>query len=172
MRIFAVDPGEKQSAWVMLDDAGAIESHGKESNRAVMRLVRYEAEKPLATTFAGEFPQARGMPASNQLFTTILWLGRFVQRWEEYEGSGIDPLLINRADVKLHHCGSARAKDSNIRAAIIDRYGGKDSAIGRKKTPGPLYGIKADEWQALAIALMVADCRNKPEWCKVREVPE
>jgi hypothetical protein len=115
------------------------------------------------------------MPASNQLFTTILWLGRFVESWETAVNGRLKsnrPLLINRADVKIHHCGSARAKDSNIRAAIIDRYGGKETAIGKKKTPGPLYGIKADAWQALAIALMVADCRHKPEWCKVREVPE
>lgn len=37
--------------------------------------------------------------------------------------------------------------------ALIDRFGGKDAAIGRKATPGPLYGITKDLWSALAIAI-------------------
>jgi len=53
----------------------------------------------------------------------------------------------------MHICGSARAKDQNIRQALIDRYGGKETAIGKKQNPGPLYGIKADEWQALGLAI-------------------
>ena len=53
-------------------------------------------------------------------------------------------------------CNSAAAKDTNIRQALIDHYGGsKAEAIGVKAKPGPLYGIKADEWSALAIALYV-----------------
>jgi hypothetical protein len=50
-----------------------------------------------------------------------------------------------------------RATDANIRASLIDRYGpGKDSAIGSKRSPGPLYGLKGDEWSALAVALTVS----------------
>jgi hypothetical protein len=29
-------------------------------------------------------------------------------------------------------------------------------AIGTKKAPGPLYGLKGDEWSALAVALKAA----------------
>jgi len=51
-----------------------------------------------------------------------------------------------------------RAKDANIRQALIDRYGpGKDKAIGQKKTPGPLYGFKSHEWAALAVAVTWMD---------------
>jgi hypothetical protein len=46
-----------------------------------------------------------------------------------------------------------KAKDANIRQALIDIYGGNDKAIGNKKTPGPLYGIKGDLWAALAVAV-------------------
>jgi len=59
---------------------------------------------------------------------------------------------ISRRAVKLHLCGSARAKDANIRQALIDRYGGS-AAIGRKAAPGPLYGVSKDVWSALAIAV-------------------
>ena len=62
--------------------------------------------------------------------------------------------LVYRRDVKLFHCQTVRANDANIRAAIIDRFGpGKEKAIGKKSAPGPLYGIKGDEWSALAVAL-------------------
>ena len=58
----------------------------------------------------------------------------------------------------MHLCGSAKAKDSNIRQAIIDRYGGDPKrCIGTKKAPGPLYGISADQWAALALALTAAE---------------
>jgi hypothetical protein len=33
----------------------------------------------------------------------------------------------------------------------------KDRAIGKKKSPGPLYGIKGDQWAALAVALCLGD---------------
>ena len=55
--------------------------------------------------------------------------------------------------MKLTLCGDARAKDPNIRAALIDRWGGsKAAAVGTKKSPGPLYGFKSDMWAALAVA--------------------
>jgi hypothetical protein len=60
---------------------------------------------------------------------------------------------VFRRDVKLSLCGSARAKDGNIRTALIDLHGGKEAAIGRKKTPGPLWGVHADVWAALALAI-------------------
>ena len=63
---------------------------------------------------------------------------------------------IGRKAVKIHLCGSMRAKDPNIRQALIDRYGGS-SAIGRKATPGPLYGVAGDVWAALAVAVTHAD---------------
>ena len=46
-----------------------------------------------------------------------------------------------------------RAKDRNVRLAIEDRRGGRRAAVGLKKSQGPLYGIKAHEWSALAIAI-------------------
>lgn len=39
-------------------------------------------------------------------------------------------------------------------------YGGKERAIGKKATPGKLYGVSADVWQALAVALTWADVRK------------
>ncbi len=60
--------------------------------------------------------------------------------------------MLPRRAVKLALCGDSRAKDANIRQALIDRFGGS-AAVGRKAAPGPLYGISRDVWSALAIAV-------------------
>jgi hypothetical protein len=56
--------------------------------------------------------------------------------------------MVYRNAVKLHICGTPRAKDPNIRQALIDKYG----APGTKKNPGPTYGVSSHLWSALAIA--------------------
>lgn len=57
----------------------------------------------------------------------------------------------------MHICGRANASDTNIRAALIDLWGGKEKAIGKKATPGPLHGISKDVWAALAVAITYAE---------------
>ena len=54
-------------------------------------------------------------------------------------------------------CKNNRAKDKNIRQALIDRFGPGKAAIGTKKAPGPLYGLKSHLWSALAVAVVAAD---------------
>ena len=100
-----------------------------------------------------------GMPVGAEVFETVFWIGRF---YERHENEGGRVARVFRKDVKMHLCGQTKAKDSNIRQALIDRYGpGKEKAIGLKKTPGPLYGIKGDEWQALALACYWLDTKGK-----------
>jgi hypothetical protein len=63
----------------------------------------------------------------------------------------------------LQLCGSSRANDATIRQALLDRYGpGREKAVGTKANPGPLYGIKADLWQALALAVTYSDQMATP----------
>ena len=54
-------------------------------------------------------------------------------------------------------CKRLHALSMNIRQALIDRFGGKEKAIGLKKTPGPLYGISSHAWAALALAITYSD---------------
>ena len=60
--------------------------------------------------------------------------------------------FVGRKEIVVALCGSARASDSNVRMALLDRFGGS-AAVGRKAAPGPLYGISRDVWSALAIAV-------------------
>jgi hypothetical protein len=63
--------------------------------------------------------------------------------------SGGKVTRVFRKDIKLHLCNSPRAKDANVRQALIDRIGPQ----GTKKNQGPTYGIKSHQWAALAVAV-------------------
>jgi hypothetical protein len=148
MRIFAIDPGPTESAYVEYDgvkplDAGII---ANESLRLAV-MDRHDCD-----ALAIEGIACYGMAVGKETFDTCIWIGRFIERW------GCKHTLVYRPDVKLHLCKSARAKDANVRQALIDRYGpSKAVAVGLKKSPGPLYGIKSHMWSALAVAVTYCD---------------
>jgi hypothetical protein len=103
-----------------------------------------------------EFMSPRGMPTSRQEMETLWWAGRFAE--------AMHPLRVDRVtrdDVKYHLTGRrAKVGDANVRAALIDRFGGiggKAAAIGTKANPGPLYGVTADVWAALGVAITYLD---------------
>ncbi len=161
-RIVAIDPGSERSAIVVFDPCisepvvSAVLWPNDRVCAALQRKSLWLDDNATIVELTGphhlavEMMQARGMPFSNEEMRTLVWLGRFIQAWN---GPCTD---IFRKDVKMHLCGQTKANDSNIRAAIIDTFGGKAVAVGKKATPGPLYGIKADLWSALAIAITYA----------------
>jgi hypothetical protein len=146
VRIVGVDPGPERSAWVEYD-CGEVLAHEYLVNDSLRYRLR---ETPFASVkLRVEMIASYGMPVGREVFETCVWIGRFIEAWSGDWG------FVFRKDVKLFLCGSARAKDANVRQALIDRFGGKEKAIGKKKTPGPLYGLKGDEWSALAVAVTV-----------------
>ena len=145
--ILAIDPGNEQSAYVVYDGSRIVD-FGKVANAWLLDRVRTGHFD--AAHLAIEMIASYGMPVGREVFETCLAIGRFVEAWERLERPHA---LVYRRDVKLHLCGQARAKDPNVRAALIDLFGGKDKAIGKKATPGPLYGVTADIWAALGVAI-------------------
>lgn len=147
--ILAVDPGNALSAFVLYDEhAGRVLDKGKIGNDAMLKMLRLRHS---ADVLAIEMAESFGAKVWNQVFLTVLWTGRFVEAWR-------GPFaLVTRREVKMHVAGSGRADDAQIRNCLIDRYGGKDAAIGTRAEPGPLFGITADCWQAFAIAVTHAE---------------
>ena len=147
--ILAIDPGTVRSAWVEYDPSWCrVSDFGIDPNQ-IMRVIvaDWTGDGPVVI----EKIESYGMAVGAEIFETVFWTGRFA------EAAFPRPVFrLPRRDVKLHLCGDTRAKDPNIRQALLDRFGGK-SATGTKKAPGPLYGIHADLWAALAVAVTYAD---------------
>jgi hypothetical protein len=152
--VLAIDPGTEESGWVIYDPVfHNVHSSAIAPNRDLVRYLRLGQNRwPsdfLAVEMIGHY--GTGMAPGKEVYDTCVWIGRFVEAWEAATGIRAHLMLRNR--VKLHLCGSARAKDPNIRAALIDKLG----APGTKKDPGPTYGIKSHLWAALGVAVAYSE---------------
>jgi hypothetical protein len=143
--LYAIDPGTEQSAIVLIED-GRIEGRFGPNTKMLEWMRGFGGQGHLVIEQIASY----GMPVGREVFETCVWTGRFLEAWETGAGT---TTLLPRKDVKLTLCGSARAKDANVRRALLDRFGGKQKAVGTKKAPGPLYGIKSHCWAALALAV-------------------
>jgi len=150
-RIIAIDPGTTESAYIVWDGTFILD-HGKVLNDDIRRLIKSYPE--LSTKVYIEMIASYGMPVGKETFETCLWIGRFLECCVNQQ---LHSELIYRKDVKMWHCNSMRAKDSNIRAALIDKYG----VPGVKKAPGITYKLSGDEWQAFAICTYVTEKQNE-----------
>jgi hypothetical protein len=147
MKLIALDPGPIESAYVVWG-GDRILDHGKADNATIVEiLVPSDADRCVIEMIA-----SYGMAVGREVFETCVWIGRFMECFgpERCE-------RLTRIQVKNHICHSSRANDSNIRTALLDRFGGKEKAIGRKASPGPLYGVVKDQLAALAVALTYYD---------------
>lgn len=153
MNILAIDPGYEQSAFVLFDGTQIL-AHAIESNDLLaQRLMSGTWHPGEIDHVVFEQIESFGMAVGREVFETVFWTGRLFERAKFRVDA---PARLPRRAVKLHLCQSAKAKDPNIRQALIDRFGGS-AAIGRKNTRGPLYGISSHEWAALAVAVTFFD---------------
>lgn len=175
MRLLAIDPGDVQSAYVLLDiDTRKPVEVGLVPNDEVLDLVMELTLGPVPeddstemkaeiTTVGIEMIASYGMPVGKEVFETCVWIGRFEQMVDIYgdHGLGNEVLVkkVYRRDVKLHHCHDSRAKDANVTGALIDRFasGEPNRGKGTKAEPGWFYGFKEDIWQAYAVGVYLAD---------------
>ena len=148
--IFAVDPGNVQSAYCVLEDGRPTNEFGIIDNESMLDLI-YHFHK--ICFLAIEQIQSYGMAVGKTIFETCVWSGRFIEAHNIMNEHDNKFIQIPRKDVKLHLCGSVRAKDTNIRQALIDRFG----PPGTKKEPGLTYGFKRDIWAALAVGVTYYD---------------
>lgn len=167
MQLFAIDPGNQESAYVLLNFGGTqyadgklkvdndsmqIVNFGKLPNDDVARHLHEYCFGGSKTDFlAIERVQAMGMPVGYEVFETCEWIGKYSWLAESY---GVTPNYVYRAEEKITLCGDSKAKDPNIRQALIDRFAKHDlkNGKGTKKNPDVFYGFKSDIWAAMAVA--------------------
>jgi len=137
--ILAIDPGTTKSGIIVWRDK-VIEAAEIDNQDLIQRMRVWDF--PMVDVVGIEMIASYGMAVGKEVFETCLWIGRFD------EASSYPTQLVYRQHVKIHLCGSARAKDANIRQALLDKHG----PTGTKKAPGKLYGVSGHIWAALAIA--------------------
>jgi hypothetical protein len=135
-----------QSAFVVWDGKRILEM-GKVENSALL------GKPPVVSAVAIESIKGYGMTVGAEVFETCRWEGKF-----ELFFDTLSPIRVARRDVKDHICMNAKAKDKDVIEALTDRIGPK----GTKKDPGPTFGVAADIWAALAVAVFVWDTERKP----------
>lgn len=149
-RILAIDPGTTQSGWCIFDEK--VQESGVMRNADMLTRVQQWPAQHLCIEMIASY----GMAVGREVFETCVWIGRFKQAWRDPETVE----LVYRKDVKMHLCGTNRAKDANVRQALLDMFpatgGGKTPQIGTKALPGPLYGVSSHAWAALAVAVTAA----------------
>jgi hypothetical protein len=149
--ILAIDPGSEQSAWLVYNPATAgIRVFGLVPNDELLGQLRAGVSADVLTVVIEQI-ESYGMAVGREVFATVWWSGRFTEA-----AHPLPVAQLPRRAVKLAICHDTRAKDANIRAALLDRFGGS-AAKGTKAAPGPLFGISKDVWSALAIAVTYAE---------------
>lgn len=148
--ILAIDPGNIQSAYCIIDKEtyNPIE-FGKIDNNDLLKQISIFKNIDCIVV---ERVASYGMPVGQTVFDTCEWYGRFIQKYcDTHEEFKIN--YIYRKEVTMNLCNSVRAKDSNIRQALIDRFG----QVGTKNNKGWFYGFKNDIWSAYAVGITYLD---------------
>lgn len=148
--ILCIDAGHTESGWCVLDGYAPI-LHGKNDNAGVKDIISEDYDAVVL-----ERIESFGMPVGKEVFETCEWVGRFAERAESL---GVPVAYVYRKEEKQAICHNSKAKDANIRKALIDRFARHDLVNGKgtKDKPDWFYGFRADEWSAYAVGVTYLD---------------
>ena len=116
--ILAIDPGNIESGYVILNDDLSVRRKGKVTNDEMLNIINAACfyEK---VDVAIEMVASYGMAVGATVFDTCVWIGIFTERAKQWNAK---VTYIYRKDEKMNLCHSMKAKDSNIVQALIDRF--------------------------------------------------
>jgi hypothetical protein len=156
--ILALDPGPAQTGWCVYNGTHVV-ACGVSPNSEMLAYLQDGIHHWLDHRLAIEMIASYGMAVGREVFETCVWIGRFQQAWRAPDAVE----LVYRKDVKLYLCGTTKAKDANIRQALLDLFpatgGGKTPQVGTKAQPGPLFGVSSHAWPALGVAITACAAR-------------
>lgn len=153
--IISIDPGNIESAYCLIDENTfkPIEFDKIKNDDLIVKLDTLLKKYNIYAVVI-EMIASYGMPVGKEVFDTCVWIGRFYERSIKHVG---EISYIYRKEEKMNLCGTMKAKDSNIRQALIDRFG----VVGTKKEKGWFYGFKKDIWSAYAVGITYLDKQKK-----------
>lgn len=144
MKIIAIDPGNIESAYCIIDAKTYKPLEFNKIKNETLEVGFWNQNQYKIDKLVIEMIASYGMAVGKEVFDTCVWIGRFI---ELASLQAIEVEYIYRKDEKMNLCHSMKAKDSNIRQALIDRFG----KVGTKKNPEWFYGFKKDIWSAYAV---------------------
>ena len=148
MNVVAFDVGTTETAFAIMNDQYDLLDFGKVPNDYLLELKTIFSYD----VFVYEEFASYGMPIGKTTMESIKWNGRFIQRALD-SNNKIQVIPMLRKDVKMNLCGTMKAKDSNIRQALIDRLG----VVGTKNNKGYFYGVSKDVWSSCALCITYLD---------------
>jgi hypothetical protein len=153
--LLAIDPGTKESAYVLMDGYKPYD-FGKVSNDWMADILHDNTFDEVVIEMIASF----GMAVGAEVFETCVQIGRFMQIASERK---ITCYRITRHEIKQAICHSVKANDATIKQALVDRfaYNVPNHGKGSKKERGWFYGFSADVWAAYALAIVHQDRSTK-----------
>lgn len=153
MEILCLDVGTEESAYCIINsETYKPLKFEKINNIELLKIVKNEKYDKMVYE---EF-QCYGMAIGVSTIKSITWNGRYIQ-------SALDrnkPVeYIYRKEEKMNLCGSMKAKDTNIRQSLIDRFAEFDLKQGKgtKDNKDFFYGFKSDIWASYAVGVTYLD---------------
>ena len=156
MEILAIDPGNMQSAYVLMRDYKPIEFE-KIDNEEFMFVLKEFLYSGHIDKVVIEMVASYGLPVGKDVFETCVFIGRIVETCNHI-GKPYD--FVYRKDVKMNICHQmTKVNDATIRHALINRFAEHDFKTGKgtKKNPDFFYGFGADVWSAYAVGVTHLD---------------
>ena len=161
MYILALDPGDMESAYTVIDvQTFQTLEKGKISNIVLLSKIPDILKEYGIKFVAIEMIKSYGMGVGDHIFETCVWIGRFLEHvvMRDFQAE-----RIARMEEKMHICKMPQARDSNIRRALIDRFARHDKRSGKGtiKNPDFFYGFVDDMWAAYAVGLTFIETKLK-----------
>lgn len=161
--IFAIDPGNTQSGYAVLEMPDFhLVNFGKVENGELLRLLEHYNQKIREygdpDVFVIEKIASYGMAVGKDVFETCYWIGQFLHALKHQKTDS-----VYRKDEKIYLCGSMKAKDSNIRQELINRYAKHDfkNGKGTKANQDTFYGVSKDVWAAIAVGVTYYEMKKE-----------
>ncbi len=140
MIVIGIDPGTRESGYVVWDGKKILDK-GIMRNELLLDDIRGAFRATSGTYYVVEGVQYFGKPVGSDIFETCYFIGRIMEA-AVIPIEGQQRHLVYRKDVKLFLCGTVRAKDKDVRQALIDR-------LGKEVTKG----VASHVWSALSVAV-------------------
>lgn len=154
MIVVGIDPGSTQTAICVYTEGKILSCEMHDNQSLIDGMSILQKVTPSEKVFVEDMV-SYGMPVGRDVFDTVKFIGKLQLI---FEMNGIDHEMVERPDVKKHHCLNRNAKDANVTMALVDRLDPKREfgkfGKGKKGSEGPFYGFSGyDMWSACAIAI-------------------